>query len=434
MADIKIYGTLVNATESNVIANGNQVFYKNRGKVNENGEAVKDGNGNVIEESVDVKTALDELYNKIDEIDNGGSGDISTDSEFYRGRITVADLLKLKTTETTDPESGEVIPAEVGENDLYLVYKEKTAEGKWSDASWKFDDDNDDEEAKSAGTFVQYIDGKWDVVVCAQPTKTLTPTVTIGGVTKDVEIVDKTALEILKQILCPHVDPSVTCTAGTTIMLYGKEYSLKLTSTAKKGSEEISEFKIDGTSQELTSADKKAASISKTKTITITPSDSSVKSASYKASVTDSTGVTKESGAAVVKYTPGIFFLTSPTADYFEDMSSVLLDVNDTVGCKGEIILDPSATDEAKKSVLFEKTLDEHSFLYVVLPGNLQIQSITSGGFVVPMKSLGSGVTLKQGTSLETAVEASFNVYIYDNNGARINPGDFECKVVVKGN
>lgn len=74
MADIKIYGTLLNETESDVIAYARQVYYKTEAKDN--------GDGSTTDVTIDVKTAIDNLENKISEIGGDVEEDVYKDDDF----------------------------------------------------------------------------------------------------------------------------------------------------------------------------------------------------------------------------------------------------------------------------------------------------------------------------------------------------------------
>ena len=118
MADIKVYGTLVNETEDNKIAYADQVYHKRREK--------------------DVATILDELEDTVAQLPP------PTD-QTYKGRINITDLLAL-----TDQE----------ENDLYLVYSSGSDSDGWSVES-TFTLNNVE---YPDGTFIQWMVGEWVAV------------------------------------------------------------------------------------------------------------------------------------------------------------------------------------------------------------------------------------------------------------------------------
>ena len=118
MADIKVYGTLVNETEDNKIAYADQVYHKRREK--------------------DVATILDELEDTVAQLPP------PTD-QTYKGRINITDLLAL-----TDQN----------ENDLYLVYASGNDSEGWSVES-TFTLNNVE---YPDGTFIQWMVGEWVAV------------------------------------------------------------------------------------------------------------------------------------------------------------------------------------------------------------------------------------------------------------------------------
>ena len=118
MADIKVYGTLVNETEDNKIAYANQVYHKRRKK--------------------DVATILDELEDTVAQLPP------PTD-QTYKGRINITDLLAL-----TDQN----------ENDLYLVYASGNDSEGWSvDNTFTLGNVEYPD-----GTFIQWMVGEWVAV------------------------------------------------------------------------------------------------------------------------------------------------------------------------------------------------------------------------------------------------------------------------------
>ena len=118
MADIKVYGTLVNETEDNKIAYANQVYHKRRKK--------------------DVATILDELEDTVAQLPP------PTD-QTYKGRINITDLLAL-----TDQN----------ENDLYLVYASGNDSEGWSvDSTFTLGNVEYPD-----GTFIQWMVGEWVAV------------------------------------------------------------------------------------------------------------------------------------------------------------------------------------------------------------------------------------------------------------------------------
>ena len=95
MADIKVYGTLVNETEENKIAYANQVYHIGR----EN----------------DVATLIDDLYSRTSNLPEPSE-------QSFKGQINIEDLLGIADDEKNP-------------GDLYLVYSEGNSEEGWSSGS-----------------------------------------------------------------------------------------------------------------------------------------------------------------------------------------------------------------------------------------------------------------------------------------------------------
>lgn len=148
MADIKVYGTLVDETVNDKVAYANQVWHKTW--QNEEGK----------EPGKDVAGILDDIEKKIE--------NLPTPSEQnYKGRINIKDLISIPLDE-------------IGDNDLYLVYssgdevtgwsdgKEFTLEGKVYPDGYKDSNGNLPEDLNvehySDGSFIQWIEGEWVAV------------------------------------------------------------------------------------------------------------------------------------------------------------------------------------------------------------------------------------------------------------------------------
>ena len=242
-----------------------------------------------------------------------------------------------------------------------------------------------------------------------EQTLSITPTVTVGGVSAGMNIVNKTALEILTQMLTPYVAPKISSmSVSEPIMLYGKTYTnVVITATAKKGSETLMSMTIDGNSySDMTS-------LTKSKRIaSITPRDSGVREIVYSASVTDSNGTVGTSTTSI-KLVGGVFIFFSSS----EELPSTNLDFN-TYGCQGE--------RKEIKGFYNEIYHDEEAYLYIVAPNTpeMEIISIKSGGYVVPIDLI-STRTLRQGTDNEF-VSVDMRVYRSDKMH---KPGYFSCEI-----
>lgn len=142
MADIKVYGTLVDATVEDKVAYANQVWHKTW----DNGEGLDKGK--------DVAGILDELEKKVENIPE-------PTEQNYKGRINITNLLKIPL-------------AEINENDLWLVYTKGSDEyNDWSEGDFfKMDGTiassetfGEGEEPGSDyykdGTFIQWMNGNW---------------------------------------------------------------------------------------------------------------------------------------------------------------------------------------------------------------------------------------------------------------------------------
>jgi hypothetical protein len=195
MADISIYGTLKNETESGIIIYSDQALYKNR--------EVDGGT-----EKVSVKQALDELDEKI--------GDIPVPTEVkYKGKISVEGLSQL-----VDPS----------EDDTYSVFNSGSEETGWSldPVEWEG-------ETYPAGTFFVFTDGIWvvpvdqpdftnvmkisenpNVILLVTNVRTGGPNNYAGSQVQGLPICDLASFELVDGVYKPKVETSGTPGGGSS--------------------------------------------------------------------------------------------------------------------------------------------------------------------------------------------------------------------------
>lgn len=240
-------------------------------------------------------------------------------------------------------------------------------------------------------------------------TVTITPTETIGGVKAGEELTNKTAIEILKQMLTPYKNPSIRLTVSQSTMLYGKSYdNVMLTADGTEGSEEVKSMTVNGnTYTDLSSMTKKL------NLGTISANDNSKQRLTYDASIVDINGKSATT-SATIQFTGGIFMFYSIDEDI---AAGTRLDFT-THNCQ------PETT--AIKGFYENVTHENEEYLYIIAPNtsSMEIKTISSSGYGVPMNLLGIK-TLKQGTG-ETFVSVEMRIY---RSADKHKPGTFSCEI-----
>lgn len=212
---------------------------------------------------------------------------------------------------------------------------------------------------------------------------TLTPSVTVGGITKDVQITGKTPSQILRDMLCPYVAPAISSkSVSPSLLLYGKQYTLNISVAAKKGSNALSKFTIDGT--EINVAES-TETVTKSLQRTVIPNNSAVSVLAYNVSVKDSENNTVSSSVAV-NLTAGIFMFFSASDSI---SNSIALDFT-AHNCQGEKS-NPKGTYTLTHSGL--------EYLYIVAPNTnaMRITALKSSGFGIPFSEKFTSNTITQG-------------------------------------
>lgn len=262
-----------------------------------------------------------------------------------------------------------------------------------------------------SGTRIATINGTEILIPSTMEDETLsiTPTVTVGGIDAGVNLVNKTALEILTQMLTPYVAPKIaSMSISVPVMLYGKTYSdIIISAVGKAGSRPVRSMTLDGS----TYSD--VVSLNKSKRIdTLTPRDSSINTITYQSSISDVDNVVG-TGSASIQLVGGVFIFFSSS----EELPTTNLDFI-TYGCQSE---------RTEIKGIYENIYHEDdAYLYIVAPNTskMEIKSIKSGGYVVPLDFIGTR-TLKQGTG-DIFVSLEMRVYRSDK---KHNAGYFSCEI-----
>lgn len=232
-----------------------------------------------------------------------------------------------------------------------------------------------------------------------EPTITITPTETIGGAKADVELKDKTSLEILQTILCPYKAPTITMSTTKSVLLYGKTYTdFKITATATAGKGQTLKSMV---LENVSTSEIGKTTATREKTIsTLFPNDSKVTSLTYNSAVTDDTGKTVNKSINV-QLVGGIFIFFSSL-----DALPVGMELDfSTYNCQGEV-LDPKGT--------YNVSSPGGQWLYVVMPASMKLDDLQSTGIDVPVIQLESTISLKQGTNGGTFVSVPMQVWRTD--------------------
>lgn len=263
----------------------------------------------------------------------------------------------------------------------------------------------------SEGTKIATV-GDTDIFIspeAGQEELTISPTVTVGGITAGMDLDNMTPGEILRQMLTPYVGPRITSmTVSTPVMLYGKTYTdIIVKAVGKAGSEAVKNMIVDGSIYTDT------VSLSKSKRIdSITPRDSSISEIIYNSSISDVNN-TVGTGSTRIQLVGGVFIFFSTS----EDLPTTNLDFV-TYGCQGE---------KAEIKGIYENIYHEdEAYLYIVAPNtsNMEIKTIKSSGYAVPIDLIGTR-TLRQGTG-DLFVSVDMRIYRSDK---KHKPGYFSCEI-----
>lgn len=243
-------------------------------------------------------------------------------------------------------------------------------------------------------------------------TLTVTPTQTVGGVKAGVTLTEKTALEILEQMLTPYVAPSISSIqVNPSVMLYGKSYSgVTVTSVGKKGTKAIASYSLDGSSYT------DFTTLTKTKNLgSMTQLNGSVSNSGYySATITDIDG-TSDTKSTTISYIGGVFIFYSLQSDI---PAGTKLDFS-TYNCQSE--------RTSIKGFYEDISHSDREYLYIIAPNtkDMEIKTIKSGsGYTVPMNDP-IVRTLKQGEG-DNFVNVEMRIY---RSVDKHKPGVFSCEI-----
>jgi hypothetical protein len=356
---------------------------------------IKTGNGNVFELSID----------KSDSVGSGGSKLVTQtavkDFTFSKSEIQelIAQGFKVELVNSL-PQQGE-------SNVIYLVPSSDPDQGNikdeylWINNAWEL----------VGSTAVDLSDYYTKSEVDNLTKTTMTTTVAVGGIPKGTQITDQTLKKVLMDMLCPYVAPKITGSVNHTLMLYAKLYDdTVITGTATKGSNLLSSMTIDGTQYGITGS---SDTVTKTKNVSMQPSNVSQSSRTFNLSVTDSENNTVN-GTTKVNFVGGVFLFFSS-----QDSISTSLQLDfTTYNCQ---------TPRTKPDGEYTLTHSGLEYFYIVVPSSMSVNDVKSGGYVVPMNSPITSITMQQGEN-DYFVVMSTGMKIYRSTEKQ-NPGTFNCVI-----